>query len=293
MKLEDIGFYTLSDQRAESLSVISPMSRCEMILTDRCNFKCPYCRGMRPDCRGTMPFNTASAVLQQWLDQGLEHIRFSGGEPTLYPWLDDLVKMAEPCKRIAISTNGSASLERYLELMELGVDDFSISFDTCCSVKCGTMTGARNQFENLVYNIRELAKVTYVTLGVVLTDENVNQLANTVEYADDMGVADIRIIPAAQEGSVVRGVSSINPDILERHPILKYRVNNTLQGVPVRSIQWYDSHRCYMPVDDSVVAGDYHFPCDIPEGAGRPHWGYRGQHARGTYQVVGDSRYVS
>ncbi len=27
------------------------MQRCETILTDRCNFKCPYCRDLRPDCK--------------------------------------------------------------------------------------------------------------------------------------------------------------------------------------------------------------------------------------------------
>ena len=27
------------------------MQRCETILTDRCYFKCPYCRDLRPDCK--------------------------------------------------------------------------------------------------------------------------------------------------------------------------------------------------------------------------------------------------
>ena len=39
-KLENIGFYTLSDERAANTSDTSPMQRCEIILTDRCNFKC-------------------------------------------------------------------------------------------------------------------------------------------------------------------------------------------------------------------------------------------------------------
>jgi hypothetical protein len=48
MKLEDIGFYTLSDNRALNVSAWSPMIRCELVLTDRCNFRCPYCRDRRP-----------------------------------------------------------------------------------------------------------------------------------------------------------------------------------------------------------------------------------------------------
>lgn len=39
--LENIGFYTLSDYRASQCSVSSPLWRCELILTDRCNYHCP------------------------------------------------------------------------------------------------------------------------------------------------------------------------------------------------------------------------------------------------------------
>lgn len=46
MKLEKIGFYTLSDERVKNTSVNSQMKRCEMIITEYCNFKCPYCRGL-------------------------------------------------------------------------------------------------------------------------------------------------------------------------------------------------------------------------------------------------------
>lgn len=59
MKLEEIGFYTLCDERAKNANETSPMWRCEMILTSACNFKCPYCRPLRQDCQGTMPLERA------------------------------------------------------------------------------------------------------------------------------------------------------------------------------------------------------------------------------------------
>ncbi|GAI47555.1 unnamed protein product, partial [marine sediment metagenome] len=112
-KLEEIGFYTLSDKRAKESSATSPMWRCEMILTEKCNFHCLYCRGLRKDCRGDMPLLRAKYILSQWLAEDLQNIRFSGGEPTLYPYLNDLVKMCDNVKRIAISTNGSADFDVY------------------------------------------------------------------------------------------------------------------------------------------------------------------------------------
>ena len=108
MKLENIGFYTLSDARVYQASETSPMWRCEMILTNRCNFKCPYCRGLRNDCLGDMDFDKALFVLDQWISQGLKNVRFSGGEPTIYPRLIELVARCKAgnVEHIAISSNG-------------------------------------------------------------------------------------------------------------------------------------------------------------------------------------------
>ena len=266
MKLEDIGFYTLCDSRTENLSPVSPMWRCEMILTERCNFKCPYCRGLRSDCLGDMPMEKAYEVLDQWCDQGLRNIRFSGGEPMLYPGLEELVEYCagNSVQNIALSTNGSFKLHRYIELINCGCNDFSISFDACCAGVCGEMSGgAGKAFDRITENIRRLAHRTYVTVGVVLTDDNLGDLAGIVALAHDLGVADIRIIPAAQEGNMIKGVEAIPQSTLDAHPILAYRVANILAGKPVRSIDQWDSGWCYIPIDDSVVCGNYHFPCVI------------------------------
>jgi molybdenum cofactor biosynthesis enzyme MoaA len=213
-----------------------------------------------------MPYERAMLVLDQWMEQGLKNVRFSGGEPMLYPHLEGLVyHAATKCQHIALSTNGSFPLEKYFSLMSLGVNDFSISLDACCASECGKMsgTGGAQTWQRITENIHELAKKTYVTVGVVLTDDNLLNLNGIVEFAHSLGVADIRIIPAAQNGNMIAGVESLDPEIVAAHPILAYRVENILRGKPVRCIQRYDSHRCYFPIDDSVVCGDFHFPCVI------------------------------
>lgn len=265
MKLEDIGFYTLSDDRAINSNETSPMWRCEMILTSACNFKCPYCRPLREDCRGTMPLDRALFVIDQWADQGLKNIRFSGGEPTLYAHLVDLVKHCKKrgIERIAISSNGSASRDKYAELIDAGVNDFSISLDACCAGDAEKMSGGLCVIDNVSENIRWLASKTYVTAGVVLTDQNYKNMNDIIRFADTLGCADVRIISAAQENFLLEGVLSIEKELLEKHPILKYRANNIRNGIGVRGLQDSDPHTCYLMSDDSVVAGDQHFPCII------------------------------
>ena len=52
-------------------------------------------------------------------------------------------------------------------------------------------------------------------------------------------------------------------DLLERHPILKYRVKNYLGGKSIRGMGEHDCHKCKLVLDDMAIAGDYHFPCII------------------------------
>ncbi|MDP4224747.1 MAG: radical SAM protein [Bacteroidota bacterium] len=266
MKLEDIGFYTLSDYRAHQVSQKSPLWRCELILTDKCNFKCPYCRGLDKSIAGTMSLENAKEIVDIWANEGIKNVRFSGGEPTVYPWINNLVEYtaSKGLDHIAISTNGSAPTEKYLELIKLGVNDFSISLDACCSSYGEKMSGGiKGAWERVIENIKVLSKLTYVTVGVVITEETVSSLVDIVNFADSLGVSDIRIISAAQYNSLLGVAMQIDNQIINKYPILKYRINNIKKNRNVRGITELDSRRCSLVLDDMAVANNKHFPCII------------------------------
>jgi molybdenum cofactor biosynthesis enzyme MoaA len=263
--LENIGFYTLSDDRCKNASSTSPLMRCELVLTDACNFKCPYCRGQRKELRKHMSLADAMNVVDLWVAEGLENIRFSGGEPTVWKGLVELVQYtaSKGVNRIALSTNGSASWEMYSELIAAGVNDFSVSLDACCSAFGDKMAGVDGVWNTVVQNIKKLSEHTYTTVGIVVTDETVNDLKEIVEFAATLGVSDIRIISAAQYNKVLDVAQTISDDVYNKYPILKYRINNVMNGINVRGIEETDSHKCWIALDDMAVAGDYHYPCII------------------------------
>jgi molybdenum cofactor biosynthesis enzyme MoaA len=266
MRLEDIGFYTLCDKRAKNSSITSPLWRCELILTDKCNFKCPYCNGIRDDVKGTLTRDDAFKIVNLWIKDGLKNVRFSGGEPTIYPHLKDLVAHCKDngVEHIAISTNGSADLSYYKELFELGVNDFSISLDSgCCSVGKKLTGGIEGAWEKVVENIREISKFAYVTVGMVFTEDNIDTAVDDILFADGLGVADIRIISSSQYNKAIKNLQSLPQEVLERHPILKYRVEHYGIGRDIRGIKENNCHRCKLVLDDMAVAGEYHFPCII------------------------------
>jgi MoaA/NifB/PqqE/SkfB family radical SAM enzyme len=264
MKLEDIGFYTLSDKRAIEASPTSPLMRCEMVLTDRCNFNCLYCRGLRRDISGDLPFSEAERILSIWIEQGLRNVRFTGGEPCLYKKLPELVKFCRDSgvERIAISTNGSLPLDQYLHLVDCGVNDFSISLDGgCCSIS-DLMSGKTGSWSTVVQNIRALSKITYVTTGMVFTKENIDSCVESVLFAHSLGVADVRVIPAAQYDRALTMLKDLPKDILNQLPILRYRIDNIRKDISIRGLR--DSTTCWLALDDMAVAkGGYHYPCII------------------------------
>ena len=267
-RLEDIGFYTLSDERAKQTGIESPMWRCELILTDRCNFACPYCRQMVEPLRGDIELATAFKVLTAWIEDGLKHIRFSGGEPTMYQYLPNLVNYCKKknVERIAVSTNGSANLVVYDELIDVGVDDFSISLDACCAADGKQMSGGVDRWNAVIDHIEYLAQKVYVSVGVVLTEDNKDKALEIITLAHDLGVADIRVIPAAQDTfmlSVLGRFARQRPYLFKAHPILRYRMNQARAGRSVRGLSYTDSHQCWLVMDDSCVVQNWHFPCVI------------------------------
>lgn len=272
MKLENIGFYTLSDERAENTSETSQMKRCEMIINDYCNFKCPYCRGLADRVfddrkRKELTLEEIKRNIDLWCDnEPLENIRFSGGEPTYHRNIVEVVAYAKEkgIKRIAISTNGSNKPEMYRKLLDAGCNDFSISLDACDALTGDVMAGGIiGSWKKVVENIKWISKETYVTVGVVLEPGNVGKFIDIVNFADALGVADIRVIPSAQWDEPLDELTEIAEDVKDRHPILKYRVNNFIAGKRIRGLSEGDAKSCPLVLDDSVIAGQDHYPCVI------------------------------
>jgi len=270
--LKEIGFYSLSDDRVNNLSNTSQMKRCEMIITEYCNFSCPYCRGLDDSIYGDRKLKQLSlSEIKQNIDywcenEPLENIRFSGGEPSLHKDIIEIIAYAKSkgIKRIAVSTNGSNKIELYKKMLDAGVNDFSISLDANCASDGDMMAGyIPGSWDIVVKNIEILSKLTYVSVGVVLTDDSVDKTIETIAFAHSLGVTDIRIISSAQYNGAIPRLNEVPMEIRKAHPILDYRIKHFAEGVNVRGLADTDSHKCAIVLDDSVIAGDFHFPCVI------------------------------
>lgn len=266
--LKEIGFYTLSNQRVyELINKQKCIKRGEIIVTNNCNFKCPYCRGLK-DKYKELTLKQTLNILEKVKNMNIENIRFSGGEPTLWKLIN---KTVEICKNtiktldhIAVSTNGSAEKKIYKDLITNGVNDFSISLDGYTNYTINKMAGVKINKKQIIDNIKYCADKVYTTIGIVFNNDNIDEVYQLIKFSsEELGVSDIRIISTAQENINIPNHYILPESILSRHPILKYRINHTKNNRRLRGISINDSHKCFLVLDDIAIVDNYHYPCII------------------------------
>jgi hypothetical protein len=92
-----------------------------MSLTERCNFRCPYCMPQRPDFMDRKDRLDASELRRLLTlfvrELGIQHLRLTGGEPSLRADLEIIIAECRPLRsrglqRVSITINGSLLASR-------------------------------------------------------------------------------------------------------------------------------------------------------------------------------------
>ncbi len=133
-------------------------------VTDRCNFRCPYC--MPKDVFGPgyqflpraaiLSFEEIVRIAAIFGQLGLRKLRLTGGEPTVRAELPSLVSMlreALPAVDIAMTTNGSRLTSMAQPLKDAGLDRVTVSLDSIDPEVCRRMNGVDFSHERVLAGI--------------------------------------------------------------------------------------------------------------------------------------------
>ena len=101
-----------------------------------CNMRCRFCFATFQDVKRLLPkghlgAQDAGELVDLLCGFGFQKINFAGGEPTLCPWLPDLIRAAK-CHGLTTSivTNGSKLTTEYLQLLAGALDWIAVSIDS-------------------------------------------------------------------------------------------------------------------------------------------------------------------
>jgi len=102
-----------------------------------CNMRCKFCYATFQDVKrsilpkGHLPKEQAIEVVRHLAAHGFQKITFAGGEPTLCPWLPELIRTAkEAGMTTMIVTNGSRLSDAYLATLRPHLDWVALSIDS-------------------------------------------------------------------------------------------------------------------------------------------------------------------
>jgi cyclic pyranopterin phosphate synthase len=127
-------------------------------VTDRCNFRCVYCRSANPE--NHMP----SATLLTWdeyerlarilVPMGIRKVRVTGGEPLVRAGVEDFVARlkAVGVEDVSMTTNGYLLAERCDRLVAAGMNRINISLDSLDRAKFERITRTKT-FEDVIAGI--------------------------------------------------------------------------------------------------------------------------------------------
>ena len=121
-----------------------PLRDLRISVTDRCNFRCTYCMPKEvfdSDYRflrhsDLLTFEEIARLARAFVQQGVEKIRLTGGEPLLRKDLHKLIAMLSPMTTrdgskldIALTTNGSVLARKAQQLADAGLKRITVSLD--------------------------------------------------------------------------------------------------------------------------------------------------------------------
>ena len=156
----------------------NPLRYVDFNITSACNLNCQHCFAtvFKNNNRRKMQIEDYQRVMKQANRLGAVNFSFQGGEPLLYPQLEQLIEAAAPYKNvISVTTNGTLlSIEKAKKLKKIGVDIFTISLDSMNAEEHDSFRNQPGTFDKTMHGIEAALEAgCNVTIGTVLSHQNI------------------------------------------------------------------------------------------------------------------------
>ena len=206
-------------------------------VTDRCNFRCVYCmpqEGLQwlPKAE-ILTYEEITEVVRQLSPLGLRRLRITGGEPTIRPDLESLIRQLRSIpgiEDIALSTNGARLPQMAKALRAVGLDRINMSADSLQPARIAAIARRNLGFDPIAAaTAAEDAGLSPIKINVVVlrgtNDEEVEDFSRLtlerpwhVRFIELMPVGDMReltwdhVVPSDEVLARIGTIGALTPD---------------------------------------------------------------------------------
>ena len=171
------------------------MARLVIELTNRCNLRCQHCYDERHAGTGELSLALLDTVLREGKGCGIDHLAFTGGEPTLHRQFEEIVlRVCDAAYTYSLVSNG-LTVPQVAPLLQRARPWFTgvtFSLDGAREVTHDELRG-RGSYRGVMRAASIcIMKDLPFTLNMVLTAHNRHEVAEMVELAARLGSAGVR-----------------------------------------------------------------------------------------------------
>jgi len=165
-------------------------------VTERCNFRCQYCMPEKPFSwvpkENLLSFNDLFKFIKVAIDEGINKVRLTGGEPLIREDLDKFINMIynyKPDIDLALTTNGFLLPDLAKKLKDAGLKRLNISLDSLKPV-IAAQIAQKNVLNRVLEGIDTSLKVGLkVKINMVpLKGINDIEILDILEYARERNI---------------------------------------------------------------------------------------------------------
>ncbi|HVI07157.1 MAG TPA: GTP 3',8-cyclase MoaA [Candidatus Binatia bacterium] len=209
-----------------------PITDLRISITDRCNYKCVYCRtGNEGAIYGDLPFEDYLRMARLLVGMGVTKIRLTGGEPLLRKGVVDFVRQLSQLRRpngngadpldIALTTNGHLLADLAQPLKNAGLSRVTVSMDAVDPDRFTRITRVPGGFDHVLAGIRAARRAGLWPLKVncvLMRGFNEDQIIPFGMFAREEGVVVrfIEFMPLEEDRTWTPGTVVTLDEILAR-----------------------------------------------------------------------------
>lgn len=179
--------------------------RMDLALTYRCNNACTHCYNDRNRNIPEINLDSWKRVLDKIWQQGIPHVVFTGGEPTLIEYLPELIAYAQNIGLVTgMNTNGRRlrDMGYVTALTASGLDHVQITLESHLESTHNAMVANNSAFKQTVTGIKNaLASNLYVMTNTTLLSPNMAYLEELLRFLAELGVQTVGLNALIYSGS--------------------------------------------------------------------------------------------
>jgi len=197
-----------------------------LLITGLCNNNCMFCFSEKLLKKANYPLPSLKEEMEEGLKQGCDKLVLSGGEPTIHPEFQKIIKLGRQLGYNSVQAITNGRMFAYKKFMDRsiknGLDEITFSIHGDNSALHDNLTCAKGSFIQSITGLKNaLARDLFIQVKIVINKQNIQNLERIIDYFISLGTKNFELLNLVPEGNAWENKDKLFFDIS------KYKVDLT------------------------------------------------------------------